>query len=96
MSKKLLLLQKFSQQYNAKISPQDCQKVFNALLKERLNNRLIVENFVESVERNVISLFFPGVFLEKVLIKGENRGIIKKYCGKLSAITSQKKDLIFE
>jgi len=42
------------------------------VLKERLNNRLIVENFVESVERNVISLFFPGVFLEKVLIKGEN------------------------
>jgi hypothetical protein len=31
-----------------------------------------------------------------VLIKGENKGIIKKYCGKLSAITSQKKDLIFE
>jgi hypothetical protein len=53
---------------------------------------LIVENFVESVEKCVISLFFPAKLFEKVLIKGENRETIKKYCGKPSAITSQKRN----
>ena len=91
MIKIVVKLQKKPRQYNAKISPDYCRKVFNTVLKERLNISLIVENFVESVDKYVVSLFFPARFLEKLLIKGENRGTIKKYCGKLSAITSQKR-----